>query len=89
MLTSQPSRAHVRERGGPDLGAEPRSYADMIASSLAGQALFTYAPRGRPRPPRPVEAPSGAAADPGGARQRQGAAGHLRQGRRRSACAAR
>jgi hypothetical protein len=78
----EPSRADVRERGGPDLGANPQHYADLIASSLAGQALFTYAP-----PPTGPAACSRSCvrcrASSGRARQRQGSAGHLRQGRRR------
>ena len=61
----------------------PQFYADMLASSLAGQALFTHAPARRARAPRPVEAAADAAPDPGRARQHQGAARHLRQGRHR------
>ena len=30
--------------GGPHLGANPQVYADVIGTSLAGQALFAYAP---------------------------------------------
>ena len=62
----------------------PQLYADTLATSLAAQVMFDYAP-----------SPSGPGAScrscvrcrgsSGGARQRQGAAGHLRQGRRRNA----
>ena len=61
----------------------PQFYSDLLASSLAGQTLFTHAPARRARAPRALEAAPDAAPDSGGARQHQGSARHLRQGRHR------
>ena len=61
----------------------PHMYGEILASSLATQAIFTYAPEERACAPRALEAPSGAAPDPGRPRQHQGRAGDLRQGRAR------
>ena len=61
----------------------PQLYADILASSLAGAGAVHARAGARARPPRAVEAAADAAPHPGGARQHQGAAGHLRQGRHR------
>ena len=71
-------------------GSATRSiYADILASSLAGQALFDYAPRAERarrvlsklrQTPRLIQAARDNIKDP---------PGHLRQGRHRDACAAR
>ena len=61
----------------------PQLYADTLATSLAGQALFDYAPLAERARRVALQAAAGAAADPGGARQHQGSARHLRQGRPR------
>ena len=63
----------------------PQVYADILATSLADAGDLPLRARGRAGPPRPLEAAADAAADPGRARQHQGAAGHLRQGRPRDA----
>ena len=61
----------------------PQHYADILATSLAGQALFDYAPLAERARRVAVEAAPGAAPHPGGARQHQGSARHLREGRPR------
>ena len=61
----------------------PQLYADLLATSLAGQALFDYAPLAERARRVAVEAAAGAAPHAGGARQHQGSARHLRQGRPR------
>ncbi len=62
----------------------PQYYSDILASSLAGQALFNHAPRRRTGPARAVEAAPDAAAHPGGPGQHHRSARHLRQGRPRN-----
>ena len=69
-------------RSGPGSAAS-QHYADILATSLAGQVLFDYAPLAERARRRALEAPAGAAADAGGARQHQGSARHLREGRAR------
>ena len=54
-----------------------------LASSLAAQALFAYAPETERARRVLSKLRQVAAADPGGPRQRQGSARHLRQGRHR------
>ena len=66
----------------------PQLYGDVLASSLAAQALFAYAPTDRAGPAGAVEAAADRTPHPGGPRQRQGPAGHLRQGRHRDAARA-
>ena len=44
MLASALARPHVRARGVRTWEKNPQYYADILASSLAGQALFTHAP---------------------------------------------
>ena len=61
----------------------PQHYAETLASSLAAQAIFAFAPeaeRARRVLSKLRQVPR---LDPGRARQRQGAAGDLRQGRHR------
>ena len=61
----------------------PQLYADALGTSLASQALFSYAPEAGPRPAHCLEAAADAAARPGGARQHPRLPRHLRQDRPR------
>ena len=83
MLDVAHPRPDVRARGRADLGDEPAVLRRHpgVEPGRAG-AVHPRAGAGA-RPPRAVEAAPGAAPDSGGARQHQGAAGHLRQGRHR------
>ncbi len=69
-------------RSGPGSGARSTT-PTILATSLAGQVLFDYAPLAERARRVLLEAPPGPAADPVGARQHQGSARHLRQGRAR------
>ena len=80
----QHPRAAVRARSRSAPGSAARSSTPTsLATSLAGQALFDYAPLAERARRVAVEAAAGAAPDAGGARQHQGSARHLRQGRPR------
>ena len=61
----------------------PHVYADTLALEPRRAGDLHLRARDRSRPPRAVEAAAGAAARPGRARQHQGTAGDVRQGRHR------
>ena len=67
----------------------PQHYADLLATSLAGQALFDYAPLAERARRVLSKLRPGAAADAGGARQHQGSARASSSRSASRACAAR
>ena len=77
-------RARMFELGGrPDLGAEPPALRRGARIEPGGAGDVHLRARDRAGAPRPLEAAPDPATHSGGARQRQGAARHLRQGRPR------
>ena len=76
------SRQFEVERG-PVLGARPALLRPDAGGQPGAPGPVHLRVGDRPRPPRALEAAPGAAAGPGGPRQRQGSAGDLRQDRHR------
>ena len=80
--------ANIRARlfeleDGAQLGAQSAVLRRSAVDEPGGPGPVRLRAAARARPPRAVEAAAGAAADAGGARQHQGSAGHLHQGRPR------
>ena len=73
----------VRARGDAVVGAQPARLRRHAGVEPRRAGHLHPRARDRPRPPRAVEAAPGAPPGAGGARQHQGSAGHLRQGRHR------
>ena len=73
----------VRARRGAHLGAQPAALRRHAGDQPRRPGALRLRAARRARAPRPVEAAPGAALDAGGARQHQGSARHLRQGRAR------
>ena len=82
-LDAQHPRAAVRARRGPALGAQPAALRRRPGDEPGRPGALRLRAARRAGPPRAVEAAPGAAVHPGGARQHQGSARHLRQGRPR------
>ena len=76
-------RPPVRARSGAVVGAQPARLRRHAGVEPRGAGDLHLRAGDRSRPPRAVEAAPGAAARAGRARQHQGAAGDLRQGRHR------
>ena len=74
-------RAALRARGGAHVGAQPATLRRHPGHQPGRPGALRLRPARRARAARPLEAAAGAAPDAGGARQHQGSARHLRQGR--------